>query len=101
MELRDRWIHFKVCDVYIPDPEKLLIELYGNDSCREKSSTLSDSGAQQGTFAVVGWEGLEQPVIVPVERILWYFVNDPAMHAASSYRAFEFTAFPKERGARW
>jgi hypothetical protein len=31
---------------------------------------LSDSGAQHGTFAVVRVEGLEQPVIVPVERIL-------------------------------
>jgi hypothetical protein len=69
MELRDRWIHFKVCDVYIPDPEKLLIELYGNDLIQGKVIDISDSGAQQGIFAVVQVEGLEQPVIVPVERI--------------------------------
>jgi hypothetical protein len=69
MELRDRWIHFKVCDVYIPDPEKLLIELYGNDLIQGKVIDLSDGGAQHGDFAVVQVEGLEQPVIVPVERI--------------------------------
>jgi hypothetical protein len=69
MELRDRWIHFRISDVYIPDPEKLLIELYGNDLVQGKVIDLSDSGAQQGSFAVVQVEGLEQPVIVPVERI--------------------------------
>jgi hypothetical protein len=69
MELRNRWIHFKICDVYIPDPEKLLIELYGNDLLQGKVIDISDSGAQQGIFAVVTVEGLEQPVIVPVERI--------------------------------
>ena len=69
MELRDRWIHFKVCDVYIPDPEKLLIELYGNDIVQGKVIDVSNSGAEYGTFAVVQVEGLEQPVIVPVERI--------------------------------
>jgi hypothetical protein len=69
MELRDRWIHFRISDVYIPDPEKLLIELYGNDLVQGKVIDLSDSGTQQGSFAVVQVEGLEQPVIVPVERI--------------------------------
>jgi hypothetical protein len=69
MELKDRWIHFKVCDVYIPDPEKLLIQLYGDDLIQGKVIDLSDSGTQQGRFAVVQVEGLEQPVIVPVERI--------------------------------
>jgi len=69
MELRDRWIHFRICDVYIPDPEKLLIELYGNDLVQGKVIDLSDSGAHQESFAVVQVEGLDQPVIVPVERI--------------------------------
>jgi hypothetical protein len=69
MELRDRWIHFRISDVYIPDPEKLLVELYGDDLVQGKVIDLSDSGMQQGSFAVVQVEGLEQPVIVPVERI--------------------------------
>ena len=34
-------------------PGKLLIELYGNDLVQGKVIDLSDSGAQQGTFAVV------------------------------------------------
>lgn len=70
MELRDRWVHFKIRDVYIPDPEKLLVELYGDDLLQGKVVDLSDSGTQQGAFAVVRVEGVEQPVVVPVERIL-------------------------------
>ena len=70
MELRDRWVHFKIRDVYIPDPEKLLVELYGDDLLQGKVVDLSDSGSRQGAFAVVEVEGVEQPVVVPVERIL-------------------------------
>ena len=70
MELRNRWVHFKIRDVYIPDPAKVLFELYGDDLLQGKVIDLSDSGSQQGAFAVVELEGLEQPVIVPVERIL-------------------------------
>ncbi|MBI4491108.1 MAG: hypothetical protein HY694_18655 [Deltaproteobacteria bacterium] len=70
MELRNRWVHFRISDVYIPDPEKLLIELYGNDLLQGKVIDLSNSGTQEGAFVVVKVEGVEQPVIVPVERIL-------------------------------
>jgi hypothetical protein len=70
MELRNRWIHFSIRDVYIPDPEKLLTELYGNDLLQGKVIDLSENGNQGGAFAVVLVEGVEQPVIVPVERIL-------------------------------
>jgi hypothetical protein len=70
MELRDRWVHFKIRDVYIPDPQKLLDKLYGNDLLQGRVVDLSDSGSHEGTFAVVEVEGIEQPVIVPIERIL-------------------------------
>ena len=31
MELKNRWVHFKICDVYLPDPRQLLVELHGDD----------------------------------------------------------------------
>jgi hypothetical protein len=70
MELRNRWVHFKICDVHVPDPQTLLAELYGNDLLQGKVVDLSDSGMQEEAFAVVEVDGLSQPVVVPVVRIL-------------------------------
>jgi hypothetical protein len=70
MELTNRWVHFRICDVYMPGPEQLLAELHGNDLLRGKVIGLSDSGAEKDAFAVVEVEGLKHPVVVPVGRIL-------------------------------
>jgi len=70
MELRNRWVHFRIRDVYFPDPQTLLMELYGNDLLQGKVVDLSDSGMQEGAFAVIEVEGIKQPVIVLVGRIL-------------------------------
>jgi hypothetical protein len=70
MELRDRWVHFRICDVYHPDPAQVLIDLHGKDVLLGKVIDLSDSGLQKDAFVVVEVEGMEEPVIVPVERIL-------------------------------
>ena len=69
MDLIGQLVHFKVRDVFVPDPEKLLLELYGDQLLQGTVDDLSDSGMQTGAFAVVRVEGIEQPVIVPVERI--------------------------------
>jgi hypothetical protein len=70
MDLRDRWVHFRIRDVYHPDPVQVLIELHGDDVLRGKVLDLSDSGVQVNAFVVVEVEGLRQAVIVPVERLL-------------------------------
>jgi hypothetical protein len=70
MELRDRWVRFKVRDVYVPSPEALLVTLHGNDLLQGKVIELSDSGMHLEAFAVVEVAGLTQPVIVPVDRIV-------------------------------
>jgi hypothetical protein len=70
MELRDRWVHFRIRDVYHPDPAQVLIDLHGNDVLLGKVVDLSDSGMQAEAFVVVEIEGIEQAVILPVERIL-------------------------------
>jgi hypothetical protein len=70
MELRDRWVHFRIRDVYHPDPAQVLIDLHGNDVLLGKVIDLSDSGMQAEAFVVVEIEGSEQAVILPVERIL-------------------------------
>jgi hypothetical protein len=70
MELKDRWVHFRIRDVYYPDPAQVLIDLHGNDVLLGKVIDLSDSGMQAEAFVVVEIEGIAQAVILPVERIL-------------------------------
>jgi hypothetical protein len=54
----------------MPDPTFLLWKLYGDDLLCGKVLELSDSGEQRGAFAMIEVEGMEQPLIVPVECIL-------------------------------
>ena len=70
MDLRNQHVHFKISDIYIPDPHLLLWQLHGDDLLHGIVIELSDSGLQQGAFAVIQVEGIEQPMIVPVNRIL-------------------------------
>jgi len=70
MELKNRWVHFKISDVYLPDPRQLLVELHGNDVLEGRVIDLSDSGREAEVFAVVEVAGIGQRVIVPVQRIL-------------------------------
>lgn len=70
MQLRNHLVHFKICDVYIPDPQTLLMELHGEDVLQGKVVDLSDSGTKKAAFVVVEVEGIEQLVIIPTDRIL-------------------------------
>jgi hypothetical protein len=69
MDLRNQWVQFKICDVYYPDPAQVLRDLHGGDLVTGKVVDLSDSGMQKEVFAVVEVDGIEEPVIVPVEHI--------------------------------
>jgi len=65
----NRWVNFKIRDVYVPDPAEILMKLHGDDLLQGKIIDSSDSGFQQDAFAVVEVEGLAQPVVVPMNRI--------------------------------
>jgi len=67
--VRDRWVNFKIRDVYVPDPAEILMKLHGDDMLQGKVIDSSDSGLQQDAFVVVEVEGLAQPVVVPMNRI--------------------------------
>ena len=70
MDLRDQRVQFKIRDVYHPDPTQVLLDLHGDDLLTGKVVALSDSGMQKEAFVVVEVEGIEELIIVPVERIL-------------------------------
>ena len=67
--MRNRWVHFRIYDVYVPEPVQILMELYGKDQFQGKIIDVSDSGSQNEAFAVVEVEGLSQPVVVPMKHI--------------------------------
>lgn len=69
VELRNRWVHFKVSDVHIPDAEKVLLELYGDHLLQGQVMDISEGG-KQGRFAVVRVDGISTPVIIALDRIL-------------------------------
>ena len=70
VDLKDRWVHFMIRDVYVPDPLAVLTELYGSDLLQGRVLDVSDSGAKREAFAVVVVDGVKQPLIVPIEKIL-------------------------------
>lgn len=70
MDLRDRYVHFKICDIYLPEPQEVLRELHGDDILQGRVIDLSDSGDKKEAFAVIKVAGLERLMVVPVESIL-------------------------------
>jgi hypothetical protein len=69
-ELRNRWASFRIQDVFIPDPEKLLVDLYGHNVLQGKIVDLSEGGPGGDMFVVVEVLGIDQPLIVPLARVL-------------------------------
>jgi hypothetical protein len=69
VDLRNQYVRFKISDIRIPDPLLVLYKLHGGDLLHGRVIDLSDSGMQKETFAVVEVEGIEQLVVVPVNRI--------------------------------
>lgn len=70
MDLRNHHVHFKISDIYIPDPKKLLYQLHGNDVLEGRVVDMSDGGAEENAFAVIEVEGVEWLVVVPADRIV-------------------------------
>jgi hypothetical protein len=70
MDWINQRVHFKISDVYHPDPMKIITDLHGNDLLTGKIIDLSDSGMQKNAFAVIEVEGIQDLLVVPIEQIL-------------------------------
>jgi hypothetical protein len=70
VDLRNQHVQFRISDIYIPNPHLLIWQLHCDDLLRGKVIDLSDSGSQQAAYAVIEVEGMEQPMIVPVDCLL-------------------------------
>jgi hypothetical protein len=70
MDWINQRVHFKIRDVYHPDPTKIMTDLHGNDLLTGKIIDLSDSGLQKNAFAVIEVEGIQELLVVPIAQIL-------------------------------
>jgi hypothetical protein len=69
INVRDNWVHFRISDVYIPEPAQILMQLHGKDLLQGKIIDLSDSGGQEDAYAVVEVDGISQPVVVAMKHV--------------------------------
>jgi hypothetical protein len=69
VDLRNQTVNFRICDVYLPDPATVAMNLYGENLLQGRVIDVSDSGEAESAFAIVEVEGIDQPLIVPADRI--------------------------------
>ena len=68
--LKNRWIHFKLREIYVPPPEEILDALHGEEILQGRVVGFTEGQSGAGTYVVAEVDGLEHPVIVPLQRIL-------------------------------
>ena len=71
-ELKGRYVQFRVRDIHLPEPIAVLHELHDGDILEGRVVDLSEDGrgGVGAAFLVIEVDGLRQPCILPVERIL-------------------------------
>jgi hypothetical protein len=69
-DLKNCWVEFKIRDVFLPDPNTIIIELHSGDILHGKVMDLTANGRQGQLLAIIAVEGFKDQVFVPVDRIL-------------------------------
>jgi hypothetical protein len=67
MDWINQRVHFKIRDVYHPDPMKILIDLHGNDLLTGKVIDLSDSGMLKNAFAVIEVKEFQELLVIAID----------------------------------
>jgi hypothetical protein len=70
MGLMGRTVLFAIHDIEFPSPESVLVSLHGHDLLRGEVVDVSESTSDHQAFVVVKVERVDQPVVVPLDRIL-------------------------------
>jgi len=68
-DLRNQQVRFRISDIYLPDPLVILNKLHGEDMLEGRVLEISDSETRPEKFAVIEVPGLDQIIIVPLERV--------------------------------
>jgi hypothetical protein len=67
MNLRGQSVEFAVRDIAYPEPGAVLMRLHGDELLRGQVIDVSQGPSEM--HLVVKVTGLEQPVVVPIERV--------------------------------
>jgi hypothetical protein len=70
VDLRNRLVNFRICDIYHPDPRDLLKAIYGENILQGQVCDLTTGGADGEAYLVVRVEGLSEPTIIPRRAVL-------------------------------
>jgi hypothetical protein len=70
VDLRDRWVNFRMSSVYHPAPPDLALHLHGGDLLQGKVLGYSDSGTKQRAYVIVKVDLFDDPIILPMEAVL-------------------------------
>jgi hypothetical protein len=62
-------VRFYIHDIHFPLPVAVLQELHRQEELKGRVLDVSDSGIPGGVFVVIKVDGLEQPCILPADRV--------------------------------
>jgi hypothetical protein len=68
--MNDRWVHFRIRDVFHPEPAALLDQLHGDDILQGRVIDMTQSSTDDRAYVVVEVPDLEQRLILRVDRVL-------------------------------
>ena len=69
MAFQNRLVHFRIRDVYYPEPQQVLADLHGDDLLQGRVIDVTDNQGREGAYAVIQVDGLDKPLIVSIARI--------------------------------
>lgn len=70
MDWRNKRVHFRIRDVYIPEAEKLVMKLHGDDLLQGTVVDVAKGEGNDVTYAVINVPGLDEKLIVRLDGIL-------------------------------
>jgi hypothetical protein len=66
----DRWVHFRIRDVFHPEPAALLDRLHGDDILQGRVIEMTKSSTDDQAYVVVEVPDMAWQLIVRVDRVL-------------------------------
>jgi hypothetical protein len=68
--MSDRWVHFRIRDVFHPEPAALLDQLHGDDILQGRVIEMTQSSTDDRAYLVVEVPDLAERLILRVDRVL-------------------------------
>ena len=68
--LRNRWVHFKLRDVFVPPAQEVLEQLHAEDLLHGRVMGFTQRGAGQEIYVISEVQGLNTAVVVPLAQIV-------------------------------